>query len=91
MSDINNLKDKYVVHAKRVDYDVYVGRGSKWENPFIIGPDGTRKDVINKYEKYLLNNKELMKSIKELKGKILGCWCAPRACHGDILVKYANK
>ncbi len=79
-----------VVHCKRSSYDVYIGRPSKWGNPFIIGPDGTREEVIMKFEQYLLNS-ELLKDIGELDGKILGCWCRPYfPCHGDILVKYCE-
>jgi len=75
-----------VVHCKRDYYDVYIGRPSKWGNPFSIGKDGTRGEVIEKYLEYILNNEELMDALPELKGKILGCWCAPAPCHGDILV-----
>jgi len=80
-----------VVHCKKEKYDVYIGRPSKWGNPFTIGKDGTRSEVISKYETFLLNNAELLSSIKELKGKDLGCWCSPRACHGDILLRLANE
>jgi len=80
-----------VVHCKKEKYDMYIGRPSKWGNPFNIGRDGSREEVIRKYEKYLLSNKKLMNDIHELRGKILGCWCAPLACHGDVLIKYANK
>lgn len=79
-----------VVHCKKSNYDVLICRPSKWGNPFIIGKDGTRKEVIEKYRNYLLNNKSLMSDIKELKGKILGCWCSPKSCHGDILAELAN-
>lgn len=80
-----------VVHCKKEPYDIYIGRGNKWENPFIIGKNGTRKEVIKKYEQYILNNKKLIGEIHELKGKVLGCWCKPKKCHGDILVKIVEK
>lgn len=79
-----------VVHCKKSKYDVYIGRGSKWGNPFVIGKDGTRKEVVVKYKKWLLNNPSLLKDLHELKGKILGCWCAPKECHGNILAELAN-
>lgn len=79
-----------VVHCKKNPYDVYIGRGSKWGNPFILGKDGDRQTVINKYEKYLNDNPSLLLALPELQGKILGCWCKPLACHGDILAKYAD-
>lgn len=76
-----------VVHRNKDDYDVYIGRPSKWGNPFVIGKDGTRKEVLEKYRQYILNNKELYDSLMELDGKILGCWCKPKSCHGDVLVE----
>jgi len=71
-------------------YDVYIGRGSKWGNPFIIGKHGNREEVIELYRQYVLGNPELRNSIPELKGKVLGCFCKPAPCHGDILAKLAN-
>lgn len=79
-----------VVHIKRAPYDVYIGRPSKWGNPFVIGRDGTRADVIRKYEKWLNTQPQLMNSLHELKGKTLGCWCAPQACHGHVLARLAE-
>ena len=80
-----------VVHCKKQKFDVYIGRPSKWGNPFVIGKDGDRASVIQKYEEWLLTNQELMASLHELKGKVLGCWCSPLPCHGDVLVRLANK
>lgn len=74
-----------VVHCKKEKYDVYIGRPSKWGNPFVIGRNGSREDVIEKYRKYLLSSPDLLNSLHELKDKTLGCWCSPRACHGDVL------
>lgn len=79
-----------VVH-KSCPHDVYIGRPSKWGNPFREGQDGTRAEVIAKYEQWLRNNPELLEQIEELRGKILACWCKPRACHGDIIVKILNE
>lgn len=79
-----------VVHCKKEPYDIYIGRPSKWGNPFVIGKDGTREEVIDKYKEWLLKQDDLMKDIKSLKGKILGCWCAPQSCHGDVLAELAN-
>ena len=72
--------------------DVYIGRPSKWGNPFVIGKDGTRDDVVDKYREWLLSNPTKIKqAIEELKGKNLVCFCAPCRCHGDILLEIANK
>jgi len=83
-----SMKNKTKVVNKRFqEYDCYIGRPSKWGNPYSIGKDGTREEVIEKYRKYILNSPELLKALPELKGKRLGCWCFPLACHGDILVQ----
>jgi Domain of unknown function (DUF4326) len=64
---------------------VYIGRPSKWGNPFAIGRDGTREQVIEKYRVWLLRQPALVACLPELRGQRLKCFCAPRACHGDIL------
>jgi hypothetical protein len=69
---------------------VYIGRPGKWGNPFIIGRDGTRDEVVAKYRAYLLATPSLMAALPELRGKDLVCWCAPEACHGDVLLALAN-
>ncbi len=79
-----------VVHCKKGPYDVYVGRPSDWGNPFSIGKDGTREQVIEKYEAWLLEQPELLNRLHELKGKVLACWCKPLHCHGDVLAKFAD-
>ena len=80
-----------VVHCKRDRYDVYIGRPNKWGNPFQIGKDGTRTEVIEKYRVWLLSQPQLVKDAQEqLRGKVLGCWCSPNACHGDVLSEVAN-
>ncbi len=87
-----------VVHCKIEKYDIYIGRPGKWGNPF-SHKDGTLakykvnsiKEAVDKYREYVLNQPNLLKSIGELEGKVLGCWCktpkTPDAlCHGDILI-----
>ena len=78
---------------------IYIGRAvrfvpgalkSKWANPYSKKEYGHQK-CIELYEEYILNNKELLADIHELKGKVLGCWCKPGQCHGDILAELANK
>lgn len=82
---------RFVVHCKVDPYDVYIGRGGKWGNPFKIGRDGDRDAVILKYTEWLLGQPQMIEEAKAtLKGKVLGCWCAPRACHGDVLAEIAN-
>ena len=77
---------------------VYIGRQirflrlprSKWANPFKIGRDGTRAEVISKYRDHLLSAPELMAALPELRGKDLACWCSPEPCHGEVLLELAN-
>lgn len=79
-----------VVHIKDPNTNKprkYIGRGSKWGNQFKIGIDGNRKDVIRKHKSSLLQNEELIKSLPELAGHELACFCKPKACHGDTLVE----
>ena len=71
---------------------IYVGRPSKWGNPYIIGRDGTREEVIVKYHNRLMTSEwKLRKELPELKGRDLVCWCAPLPCHADVLLELANK
>ncbi len=70
---------------------VYVGRPSKWGNPFIIGKHGTREQVILKYASHIDTMvSEALVDISELRGKDLVCWCTPLPCHADILLELAN-
>ena len=85
-----------IVLNKRLDSippaAVYVGRPTKWGNPFVIGRDGTRAQVIAKYADWLdgmVHTGRL--DLDELVGKDLVCWCAPHACHADVLLEMANK
>jgi hypothetical protein len=75
-------------------YDVYIGRPSKWGNPFSHEGDNlaqfkvaTRREAVEQYEIWIRNNPVLMDELWELEDKVLGCWCKPKSCHGDILIK----
>lgn len=82
---------QFVVHSKKQKYDVYVGRPSEWGNPFHIGSDGTREDVCRKFEEYAREDPTFIESVKtHLKGKVLGCFCAPLKCHAETLAQIAN-
>lgn len=74
-----------VVNVRKDAYDVFIGRPSKWGNPFVIGKDGDRIEVIRKYKEWIRTQPNLMNSLHELKGKRLGCYCVPKMCHGHIL------
>lgn len=71
--------------GSRVPY-VYIGRPSKWGNPFPIGKYGTREEVIEKYREWIKTQPQLLNDIEELRGKVLGCFCYPLPCHGDVLI-----
>lgn len=85
------------VNKYREEYDVYIGRGSKWGNPFshkqgtkaeYVVP--TRDEAVSRFEEYLLSRPDLLADLDEIRGKRLGCFCKPAACHGDVLARYAD-
>ena len=87
-----------VVHVYKDKFDIYIGRAwaeypdTIWGNPFHLGPhlDGNRKEVLAKYRAYILSRPDLLARLPELKGKVLGCWCHPLTCHGDVLAELAD-
>lgn len=85
-----------VVHCMREPFDIYIGRrhlnfaASIWGNPFHEGLNGTREEVIAKYRIWLLKQPQLLDQLQQLRGKVLGCWCHPKPCHGDVLLELAN-
>lgn len=91
---MNIIKTTVVNKHHKVPYDVYIGRGSKWGNPFshMNGTKAqykvdTREEAIAAYEEWIMNQPELLNSLHELEGKILCCFCKPKSCHGDVLIK----
>lgn len=81
-----------VVHKRNAGPDaIYIGRPSRWGNPFVVGQDGTRQQVIEKYREHLwvlIKNGDItLDDLMSLRGKQLACWCKPQACHGDVLAK----
>lgn len=93
---------KLVVHCKRAPYDVYIGRASKsapkgftceWGNPFVMKNQSVqeRTRVCEAYKEWLMDQPDLVaKAKRELKGRVLGCYCSPLACHGHVLAEVAN-
>jgi hypothetical protein len=82
---LNKYKDKISKD------DVYIGRPSKWGNPYVIGKHGTRAEVIAKHRADVLNNPAMIEMIKkELRGKNVVCFCSPQQCHGDTYSEIAN-
>lgn len=92
-SRIINIELTKVANIDRGDAcDAYIGRGSDWGNPYAIGFDGDRDEVIRKYQYDF--ERGFLKSNKEhalcLSGKTLGCHCKPASCHGDVIANYLN-
>jgi hypothetical protein len=86
------LPEDHVEGAK--PNSVYVGRPSKYGNPFEIGKDGNRAQVIAKYKAWINQPEQAAlraQARRELRGKDLVCWCAPQACHADILLEGVNR
>lgn len=85
------MRTRVVNKTSGEPYDVYIGRPGKWGNPFVIGRDGDRDEVIIAYRSWLLGQPDLVQAAKtELRGKVLACWCAPKPCHGDVLAEVAD-
>lgn len=93
-----------VVHCMRAAFDVHVGRPSLFGNPFILGRHGDRPTVVARYRRWLLTGeagdcreateqrrRAILAALPSLRGKTLGCWCAPKLCHGDVLAELANQ
>jgi hypothetical protein len=80
---------------------IYVGRPTKWGNPYTHQADkatlaeyivASREEAVAMYRQYIMANPLLLKACQEeLKGKDLVCFCAPKACHADILIEIANQ
>ena len=91
-----------VVHINKEPFQIYIGRPTKWANPYTHIKDrqtlakyvvDTREEAIEKYREYIEHGdgKHLLNDLHELKGKVLGCWCSPEACHGDVLIELIEK
>jgi hypothetical protein len=81
-----------VVNVSREKCDVYIGRPGPFGNPFVIGKNGTRQEVIFAYSRYFSLRVETDEAFKAkavtLRGRILGCHCKPLPCHGDVIVEW---
>jgi hypothetical protein len=70
---------------------VLVARPSRWGNPFLIGRDGGRAQVIAKYEEWIKGQPDLLAQLPQLRGRRLACYCSlDQPCHGDVLARLAN-
>jgi hypothetical protein len=86
-----NVKDLGGIRAARKAGVVYCGRGSPLGNPFRAGKDGTRDEVVAKFRTWLWQqltsgNAEVQEALSALReDSVLGCHCAPRACHCEVI------
>lgn len=96
---VRYIQDKitFVSNKDKGDhFDTYIGRGTLWGNPYAIGQDGDREEVIRKFaydfnRGFLRGGEDFNEKLKYLRGHTLGCHCKPYACHGDVLAEYLNK
>jgi hypothetical protein len=81
------IKNTQVVNLRKSKFDILIDRRTPWGNPFEIGVHGTREEVVDMYAVWILEpeQKVLLKQIPKLRGKVLGCHCAPKLCHGHVL------
>ena len=101
MTRVIHIKDKELDGANFSSNEVYIGRpnntyygASIWGNPFVIGKDGNREEVIDKYEDYIMSDEmwpTVQANLHTLRGKNLVCYCKPLACHGDVLIKLVDR
>ena len=84
-----------VVNVRYGTYDVYIGRGSPFGNPYVIGVDGDREEVIRLYKVdfyfKIKNDPAFRTQVEALRGNTLGCHCHPMSCHGDVIVEYLEQ
>lgn len=68
---------------------IYVGRGSRWGNPFVVNRNGDRGEVIRAHAEWLKDEiragRVTLEDLAGLLGKDLACYCAPHPCHADTL------
>ncbi len=90
----------YNKYKKPPEGAVYIGRPTKWGNPFthLVGKSkaefvvATREEAVTKFKEWFLSQPELVAAAKrELRGKDLICWCKPASCHGDVILEIANQ
>ena len=88
------MKTSIVNKYHKLPYDEYIGRGSDFGNPYVIGIDGDRDEVIRKFSEYFYQRISEEPDFKErvlaLRGKTLACFCKPKSCHGDVIIGYLN-
>jgi hypothetical protein len=89
-----------VVNINKEPFDIYIGRAGRGEdgyfgNPFRMGNGASREDVVRRFQKYFTEriekDSEFKRRVLALKGKRLGCFCKPMACHGDVIADWLDE
>ncbi len=95
--------NKRTFKQKEDDLTFYVGRPTFFGNPYVIGKDGTREEVVQKYKTkffiplllkgdfYVMYILKTLAAIAKMKNLYLVCWCAPKACHGDVIKEFLDR
>jgi hypothetical protein len=93
-TQIDGLGSKIRWWVEQSPKHTYIGRGSIWGNPFshlaVSAAEfqvRTRDEAIEKYREYILGRVDLLAQLDSLRGMVLGCWCLPKRCHGEILIE----
>lgn len=81
MIDLGRLHNKY--HGTAPKGSKYIGRGSPYGNPYVIGKDGTRDEVCDKFEQNTLPTLDL----RPLMFQHVICFCKPQRCHGESILR----
>ena len=79
-----------IAWAKQEGLFERIDRATEWGNPFHLPADGDRQTVVENYQWYLERKPSLLGKLDALRGKVLGCWCYPEMCHGEVLEEYAD-
>lgn len=93
MTVIANMKTDLalIAWAKAEGKFERIDRATEWGNPFHLPADGDRQTVVENYQIHYLEHKpSLLNKLDTLRGKVLGCWCYPEMCHGEVLRDYAD-
>ncbi len=84
---LNMRKGSGFTHQKG---DIRIDRTTPFGNPFIIDRNHSRIQVVDMFREWITLKPELVEQLRELDPKRLVCWCAPKVCHGDVLVELLN-
>lgn len=88
VANMHQDSDRALLHwAKSTNRFTRIDRSSDWGNPFEMPADGDRDTVCDSYEIFFRRKFSLHDPLEQLNGKVLGCWCYPKRCHGDYLIK----